>query len=136
MLSCSRKTIQAMEQLLLKELREEDFGHELQQMFLLFSGDLDKFKWQIQLKTLIRISDEKQVGIKDAIKIVWSLYASQKLLVFEMLKLIKLILTVPATNGVSEISCLTLRRLKTYLRSSMTQERLNSSLILATWILF
>ena len=125
-----------MEQLLLKELREEDFGHELQQMFLLFSGDLDKFKWQIQLKTLIRISDEKQVGIKDAIKTVWSLYASQKLLVFEMLKLIKLILTVPATNGVSERSCLTLRRLKTYLRSSMTQERLNSSLILATWILF
>ena len=31
-----------MEMLLLKVLREEDFGHELQKMF--FSSDLDKFK--------------------------------------------------------------------------------------------
>ena len=110
------ETLQTMEILLLKELREEDFGHELQQMYSLFSSDLHKFKLETQLKTLAHIVDEKQVGIKDTITIILSLNASQKLLVSEVLKPVKLILTVPTTNAVSERSCSTLRRFKTYLR--------------------
>ena len=54
------------------------------------------------------------------------------LLVSEVLKLVKLILIVPATNAVSERSCSTLRRVKTYLQSSITQELLSSCLIIAT----
>ena len=50
-----------------------------------------------------------------------------------MFKLVKLILTVPVTNAVSESLCPMLRRFKTYLRSSMTQELLNSCLILTTY---
>ena len=38
------KTLQTMEMLLLKVLREENFGHELQKMSSFFSSDLDKFK--------------------------------------------------------------------------------------------
>ena len=38
------ETLQTMEILLLKMLLEEHFGHELQQMPLLFNSDLDKFK--------------------------------------------------------------------------------------------
>ena len=49
-----------------------------------------------------------------------------------MIKFFKLILLVLATNGVSERSCSTLCRVKTYLQSLMTQERLSSGLILAT----
>ena len=48
-----------MEILLLKALREEDFGHELQQMFSFFSSDLHKFKSETQLKTSAHIADEK-----------------------------------------------------------------------------
>ena len=55
------------------------------------------------------------------------------LLVSEMLTLLKLILTVPATNAVSERSCSTLRRFKIYLQSSLTEELLSSCLILATY---
>ena len=94
--------------LLLKALRDEDFDHELQQMSSFFSSDLHKFKLETQLKTLTHIVDEKQVAIKDAITIISSLNASQKLLVSEVLKLVKLILTVPATNAVIERSCSTL----------------------------
>ena len=94
-----------MEMLLLKALLEEDFGYELQQMTSFFSSDLDKFKLATQLETLIHIVDEKQVGIKDAIKIISLLNASQKLLVSEVLRLVKLILIAPATNAVSERSC-------------------------------
>ena len=38
------ETLQTMEIMLLKALREEDFGHQLQQMSSFFSSDLHKFK--------------------------------------------------------------------------------------------
>ena len=97
-----------------------------------FSSDLHKFKLDTQLKTLIHTVDEKQVTIKDAITIISSLNASRKLLVSEVLKFVKLILTVPATNAMSERSCTTLHIFKFYLRSSTTQELLSSYLIIAT----
>ena len=122
-----------MENLLLKALHEEDFGLELQQISSFFGSDLDKFKLETQLTTSSHIIDQKQVAIKDAVKIISSLNASQRMLVSEVLKLVKLILLVPATNAVSERSCSTLRRVKTYLRSSMTPERLNFCLVLATY---
>ena len=89
-----------MEILLSKALRGEDFDHELQQMSSFFNSDLHKFKLETQLKTLTHIVDEKQVGIKDAITIISSLNASQKMLVSEVLKLVRLILVVPTTNAV------------------------------------
>ena len=94
---------------------------------------MNKFKLETQLTTVTHIADEKQVGIKDAIKIISSLNASQKLLLSEVLNLVKLILLVSTTKVVSERSCSTLCRVKTYLRSSKTQERLNSRLVLATY---
>ena len=104
-----------MEMLLLTALREDDFGLALQQMSSLLSSDLDKFKLEAQLKTLIHIVDEKQVGIKDAMKVISLLNACQKLLVSEVLKLVKLILTVPTTNAVSERSYSTLCKVKPYI---------------------
>ena len=77
--------------LFLKALHDEDFDHKLQQMSLFFGSDLHKFKLETQLKTLTHIVDEKQVAIKDATTIILSLNASQKLLVSEVLKLVKLI---------------------------------------------
>ena len=83
---------------------------------LLFSSDLDKFKLETQIKTLKNIDDEKKAGINEAIKIILSLNASQEL------KFVKLILLAPTTNAVSKKSRSILRRVKTYLRSSRTQE--------------
>ena len=90
----------------LKTLREEDFGHELQQMSSLFSSGLHKFTLKTQLKTLTHIDKNKltQVGIKDVITIISSLNASQTLLASKVFKLVKLISTVPAANAVSERS--------------------------------
>ena len=48
-----------------------------------------------------------------------------------MLKLVKLILTVPAINAVIERLCLMLHRFKFYLRSSITQELSSPFLIIA-----
>ena len=50
----------------------------------------------------------------------------------EVVILIKLLLIAPTTNAVSERSCFTLRRIKTYLRTTMTQNRMNNTIILNT----
>ena len=63
-----------------------------------------KLKLETQLKTLTHIVDEKQVGVAVAMAIISSLNASQKLLVSELLKLLKLVLTVTATNALSKRS--------------------------------
>ena len=44
--------------------------------------------------------------------------------------ILKLILVMPATNAVSERSFSALRRVKTYLRATMTQKRLNNLMVL------
>ena len=48
----------------------------------------------------------------------------------EVLTLIKLLLVMPASNATSERSFSALRRVKTYLRTTMTQERLNNLMLL------
>ena len=48
----------------------------------------------------------------------------------EIIDLIKLLLLTPATNAISECSCSTLRRIKTYLHSTMTQIRLSHCMML------
>ena len=54
-----------------------------------------------------------------------SLYNSKKNLFSEIIVLVKLLLLAPATNAISECSCSPLRRIKTYLRSTMVQSRLS-----------
>ena len=49
----------------------------------------------------------------------------------EFVKLMKIVLTVPVSTCTAERSFSCLRRLKTYLRSTMTQERLNHLAILS-----
>lgn len=53
-----------------------------------------------------------------------------KELLTEFLKLIKLIMTIPCTSCTAERSFSSLRRLKTYLRNTMTQRRLNDITVL------
>ena len=45
-------------------------------------------------------------------------------------KLVKLLLVMPATNAGSERSFSAVRRIKTYLRSTMSQQRLNHLMLL------
>ncbi len=49
----------------------------------------------------------------------------QRELLSEVCQLFQLLLVIPATNAVSKRSFSALRRVKTYLRSTMAQDRLN-----------
>ena len=55
---------------------------------------------------------------------------AQRSLLHQVCTVTALILVMPATNAVSERSFSTLRRVKTYLRSTMSQVRLNSIMTL------
>ena len=55
-----------------------------------------------------------------------------KVMFSEVHQLIRLYLTVPMTSATAERTLTTLRRLKNYLRSTMTQERLNHVIMLHT----
>ena len=59
-----------------------------------------------------------------------TLTESQKLLLSEVCKVVKLILIMPASNATSERSFSALRRVKSYLRSTMGQQRLNNLMVL------
>ena len=59
-----------------------------------------------------------------------SLTLAQRSLLSEVCQIAKLVMVMPATNAISERSFSTLRRVKYYLRSSMTQPRLNNLMIL------
>ena len=107
------ETLQSIKIMVLKALHEQDCGHELQQCLRFLA--VTQINLETQIKTLKNIVDEKQIGIKEAIKIVSSLNGSRKLLVSEVLKLVVLILLVPTTNAVSERSCSTLCKVQTYL---------------------
>ena len=54
-------------------------------------------------------------------------------LLCEVMTLANLILAMPATNSLSERSFSQLRKVKTYLRSIMSQQRLNYSMILIAY---
>ena len=51
-------------------------------------------------------------------------------LISEVSKLVRLLLVMPATNAGSERSFSALRRIKTYLRSTMSQQRMNNLMLL------
>ena len=59
-----------------------------------------------------------------------NLSTEKRFLFSEVIKLIKIILIAPATNAISERSFSTLKRVKTSIRSTMTDSRLNHLLLI------
>lgn len=100
----------------------------------LYADDLDEEKLVTQLSVL-RKQVEMITREKEELTLDMVIEAIRKTPNFheflsEVVKLAKLVLVAAATNATSERSFSALRCVKTYLRSSMTQARLNHLLIL------
>ena len=97
-------------------------------------GDVDVPKLSSELNLLASFVKEVQSDLKDitSIQTVIDVMKQGKLTkVFsELHSVIKLYLTVPLSNATAERSFSALRRIKTYLRSTLTQEHLNHFLVL------
>ena len=96
--------------------------------------DFDLLKTQLQMLPAVLGTNCKnskvQIIREIATRIASEMQDISKTMFSEVQKLIKLYLTVPMTSVTAERSFSALRRLKTYLRSTMTQERLNHLLVL------
>ena len=101
------------------------------EMMDLYASDFNRVLLKSQLQILqTKFSDTPKPVRFSAIKEFLISLSQTRSLLSEVVKLMKLVLVMPATNATSERSFSALRRVKTYLRSSMKQSRLNHLMIL------
>lgn len=97
-----------------------------------FKTDLDKEKLTSQLNSLQDLPKKKEVkSVRDLVVTLNSEPQENKRFLSEVLKVVKLLLVLPASAATAERTFSCLRRLKTWLRSTMTQKRLNHLAILS-----
>ena len=115
-----------LECLLLKAAQNVDHSDELRFVLEHYSNDFksDLLKVHLDLFTANFETpdiDRTSITLQDVITYGKTLTEAQKDLMSEVCLLLKLILVMPATNAVSERSFSALRRIKTFLRTTMTQ---------------
>ena len=97
--------------------------------------DLQQYKLEAQLSLLPEVVqamgyDTYRFDIADLLDFFQSFGNARKLLLSEICTLSKLMLVMPATNAVSERSLSALKRVRTYLRSTTGEGRLNHLMLL------
>lgn len=97
-----------------------------------FGSDLDPRSLTLQLQMLYDLMDGKSASSLSDITAALVTLGPAKRLYSELSKLITLLLVIPATSATAERTFSCVRRLKTYLRSTISQPRLNHLLFLQT----
>ena len=130
------KVYQSIQELLLKAVAGEDHDEELAKVMAVYGDtDLQQYKLEAQLSLLPEVVQAmgyytSRFDIADLLDFFQSLGNARKLLLSETCTLGKLMLVMPATNAVSERSFSALKRVKTYLRSTTGEGRLNHLMLL------
>ena len=70
------------------------------------------------------------IDVRDIVQHVCTLFLGMRMSITEVCTLVHLLLVMPATNAVSERSASALRKVKTYLRTTKCDTRLNNLLVL------
>ena len=83
-----------------------------------------------QLTLLRSARKDEDINLKSTVLYLPPLSSEQRQYFAEVIKLVKLILVMPATNATSEGRFSALRRLKTWLRATEAQQRLNWCMVL------
>ena len=104
----------------------------------IYHQDIDMDKLKIQLKMLpdaIKVTPMYGIPIKQVTRIqtlceVFNLQSTFKILLSEVHKLLRIYLTIPVTTSTAERNFYALQRIKTFLRSSVSQARLNHFIVL------
>ena len=119
-------------------------GGSLEQVpddFQIYKGDLDLARLHIQLQMLPDLIRTRNMKLTNDIPIrkvtnvrtlceVMNEVPMSKGMFSEVLRLIKIFYTIPVTTATAERTFSALRRLKTYLRATMSQQRLNHTMLL------
>ncbi len=124
----------SIESVLSKACNQEDFTPDLDVVCDFYRDDFNKQLLQTQLEVLKahckHNSSSSFQSIFDVKQYFLSLSSAQLSLLSEAKRLLQLMLVMPATNASSERSFSALRHVKTYLRATMNQDRLNYLMLL------
>ena len=120
-----------IQDLLLKAAKGEQYESELLFVTNFYGGDLDKVRLETQLTMVESLCSEfDNPCFSDILEKFKSLPSAKQNHFSEVVILLRLVLVMPATNAVSERSASALHLIKTYLRSSMSQLRMNNLMVL------
>ena len=128
------RTYRTLQDLILNAAKRVSYEEELQAVTNFYKDDFHEVTLKVQLELFTtgfsQTEQSSQPTFSEVIKYVKSMSPAMQNGMSEVMKLIKLILIMPATNAVSERSASALRRVKTYLRTTMHQDRFNHLMIL------
>ena len=124
-----------MENLLTSAANGTDYQQDLNFIAEFYGDDIDKVLLQTQMELfrsiiLSALPTTANVGVRDIVQHVCTLSPGVRLSITQVCSLVCLLLVMPATNAVSERSASALRRVKSYLRTTMSDTRLNNLLVL------
>ena len=125
------RVLRHVEELLLKSVRSdfEDYSEEFTFVTEFYAMDIDKDSLKVQLETLKTPFENQGSGtikLSDIFGYLRELKPVMRAIYSEIVNLV----VIPATNATSEGTFSPLRRVKTYLRSTMTQTRMNNLITL------
>ena len=126
------KRVMSLENLLFKSAKGDDYQKELKEVIEKYESDLDKHLLGTQLLTFSAKCKnefkEAKIVLHDIVELMRKNGSSG--LLSEVCTVLKLILVLPATNAECERCFSALKRIKTYLRNSMSQKRLSDMMVL------
>ena len=128
------KMYRNLQELVLKAAKKECYDEEYNFVVNFYGDDFISTLLKSQLEVLSNSAQfdghRNNLTFKDVLEFLAGLTQIQKNFFSEVIVVTKLIYVMPATNATSERSFSALRRIKTYSRNSMSQERLNNVMLL------
>ena len=118
--------------MLVNAANRKPFEKNLDDVVDFYKDDVDKFQLETRLSLLpVQFGRENgKVSLEDIIRYLRNLTNAQKMFMSQVIIVTNLLLVAPATNAVTERSCSALRKTKTWLRTTVTQKRLNNCMLL------
>lgn len=112
----------------------ESSESSLEDVNTFFEGDIDSERLPVHLSMLRDIVKDRGFPIKSLMDVKQFLTENKTVrdLLSEVTKCVKLLYTIPITSATAERSFSALRRLKSFLRTTITQKRLNDVAVLHT----
>ena len=122
-----------MQNLLLLAASKKSYEKELKDFLTFYKDDFDEDLLEAQLKTFSNNFQKENATFEDIISYFKESSRGIQSLLSEVGRIVKLVLILPASNATSERSFSKMKLIYDYLRSTMSQERVNHFMILGIY---
>ena len=120
-----------LESFLLKGLRDEDISGEFSYLQQMYSSDVNVEQLKVEMDVLkVIMKGENPECFDDILKHLKSLKSEERELIVNIVQLCKILIVNPSTSATAERTFSLARRVKTWMRSTMTASRFNALAVL------